>query len=108
MAARLSALRTGRFLPPGRFLVLIFVTVSRPQGHTVTNTFEPQRHAEAEGNTRHKRKNPAPPPMLVTGITNTRRLTATIEQVGNRFKSSVGFGPQANYTDRAIAAGQRS
>jgi hypothetical protein len=26
MAARLSALRAGRFLPPGRFLVLISVT----------------------------------------------------------------------------------
>jgi hypothetical protein len=25
MAARLSALRAGRFLPPGRFLVLVFV-----------------------------------------------------------------------------------
>jgi hypothetical protein len=34
MAVRLSALRDGRPLPPGRFLVLISVKrLSRPQGH---------------------------------------------------------------------------
>jgi hypothetical protein len=35
MAVRLSALRAGRPLPPGRFLVLISVKrLSRPQGHS--------------------------------------------------------------------------
>jgi hypothetical protein len=39
---------------------------------------------ETEGNTKHKRKDPAPPPIFVPGITNMQRLTATIEQVVNR------------------------
>jgi hypothetical protein len=42
------------------------------------------RHAETEGNTKHERKDPAPPQMFVAGITNLQRLTATIEQVVNR------------------------
>jgi hypothetical protein len=34
ITVRLSALRAGRPLPPGRFLVLISVRLSRPQGHS--------------------------------------------------------------------------
>jgi hypothetical protein len=40
--------------------------------------------AETEGNTRHKRKDAAPPPRFVAGITSLQRLTATTEQVVNR------------------------
>jgi hypothetical protein len=49
-----------------------------------TNKFEALQHAETEGNTKHERKDPAPPLIFVPGITNMQRLTATIEQVVNR------------------------
>jgi hypothetical protein len=41
------------------------------------------RHAETEANTKHERKDPAPPQRFVAGITNLQRLTATVEQVVN-------------------------
>jgi hypothetical protein len=40
MAVRLSALRAGRPLPPGRFLVLI-VGLSRPHGHSAAGRIRP-------------------------------------------------------------------
>jgi hypothetical protein len=32
---------------------------------------------------KHERKDPAPPPIFVSGITNMQQLTATIEQAVN-------------------------
>jgi hypothetical protein len=58
-------------------------TNNRPHQITITNKFEALRHAETEGNTKHERKDPAPPPIFVPGITNIRRLTATTEHVVN-------------------------
>jgi hypothetical protein len=65
---------------------------SKPQGTNnsstqiiTTNTSELLRHAETEGNSGHKRMEPAPPPpIFVGGITHMQRLTDTIEQVVNR------------------------
>jgi hypothetical protein len=51
---------------------------------SITNKFEALRHAETESNTKQERKDPTPPPIFVSGITNMQRLTATIEQVLNR------------------------
>jgi hypothetical protein len=51
---------------------------------SITNKFEALRNAETEGDTKHERKDPAPPPIFAPGITNMQRLTATIEQVVNR------------------------
>jgi hypothetical protein len=51
----------------------------------ITNKFEALQHAETEGNTKYERKDSAPPQIFVGGITNMQRLTATIEQVDNRF-----------------------
>jgi hypothetical protein len=42
------------------------------------------RHAEIEGNTKHERKDPAPTPIFVAGITHLQRLRAAIEQAINR------------------------
>jgi hypothetical protein len=58
-------------------------TNNHPSRITITNKFEALRHAETEGNTKHERKDPAPPPIFVPGITNLQRLPATIEQVVN-------------------------
>jgi hypothetical protein len=55
-----------------------------PTQITITNKSEALRHAKTEGNTKHERKDPAPPPIFAPGITNMQRLTATIEQVVNR------------------------
>jgi hypothetical protein len=49
-----------------------------------TNKCETLRHAETEGNSRHERKEPAPPPILVPRITHMQRLIATVEQVISR------------------------
>jgi hypothetical protein len=59
-------------------------TNSHPPQLTINNKFEALQHAETEGNTKHERKDPAPPPIFVPGITNMQRLTATIEQVVKR------------------------
>jgi hypothetical protein len=59
-------------------------TNNHPPQITITNKFEALRHAETEGNIKHERKDTAPPPIFVPGITNIQRLTATIEQVVNR------------------------
>jgi hypothetical protein len=61
-------------------------TNNRPSQITITNKFEALRHTETEGNTKHERKDPAPPPVFVAGITNVQRVTATLttEQVVNR------------------------
>jgi hypothetical protein len=59
-------------------------TNNNPPQITITNKFEALRHAETEGDTKHERKDPAPPPIFVPGITNMQRLTVTIEQVVNR------------------------
>jgi hypothetical protein len=59
-------------------------TNNHPPQITITNNFEALRHAEIEGDTKPERKDPAPPPIFVPGITNLQRLTATIEQVVNR------------------------
>jgi hypothetical protein len=59
-------------------------TNDHPSKITITNNFEALRHAETKGNTKHKRKDPAPPPIFVAVIINIQRLTATIEQVVNR------------------------
>jgi hypothetical protein len=59
-------------------------TNDHPPQITITNKFEVLRHAETEGDTKHERKDPAPPPIFVPGITNMQRLRATIEQVVNR------------------------
>jgi hypothetical protein len=59
-------------------------TNNHPPQITITNKFEALRHAETEGDTKHERKDPAPPPIFVPGITNMQRLTAIIEQVVNR------------------------
>jgi hypothetical protein len=58
-------------------------TNDHPRQITITNNFEALRHVEAEGDTKHERKDPAPPPIFVPGITNMQRLTATIEQAVN-------------------------
>jgi hypothetical protein len=50
----------------------------------IANNFKALRHIETDGNTKHARKDPAPPPLFVPGITNMQRLTATIEEVVNR------------------------
>jgi hypothetical protein len=52
-------------------------TNNHPPQIRLTDKFEALRHAETEGNTEHKRKDPAPPPIFVPGITNMQRLTAT-------------------------------
>jgi hypothetical protein len=59
-------------------------TNDHPPQITITNKFEVLQHGETEGDTKHDRKVPAPPPIYVPGITNTQRLTAIIEQVLNR------------------------
>jgi hypothetical protein len=41
IAMRLLALRAGRSLPPGRFLVLIFVSLSRPHGQNLKHKRAP-------------------------------------------------------------------
>jgi hypothetical protein len=51
---------------------------------TTTNKYKPLRHIKTEGNSRHERKGPAPPPIFVSGITYTSDLTVTVEQVINR------------------------
>jgi hypothetical protein len=58
-------------------------TNNYPPQITITNMFEALRHEETEGNTKHERKDPAPPPVFVPGITNMQRLTSTIEQIVN-------------------------
>jgi hypothetical protein len=45
-------------------------TNNHPTQLTITNKFEALRHAETEGNTKHERKDPAPPLIFVPGITN--------------------------------------
>jgi hypothetical protein len=59
-------------------------TNNHPPQITSTNKFVALRRAETEGNTKHERKDPAPPPIFVPGFTNIQRLTARIEQVDNR------------------------
>jgi hypothetical protein len=59
-------------------------TNGHPTQITTTNKSEALRHAETEGNTKHERKDPAPPPIFVPGITNMQRLKDIIEQVVNR------------------------
>jgi hypothetical protein len=55
MAVRLSALRTGRFLPPGRFLVLSSVKrLSRPQGHSAAGRIRSiEKSSDLIGNRTH-------------------------------------------------------
>jgi hypothetical protein len=67
-----------------------------PSQITITNKFEGLRQTETEGNTKHERKDPAPPPMFVPGIINKQRLTAATEQVVNRL----------NYTLKLINSGK--
>jgi 50S ribosomal subunit-associated GTPase HflX len=55
-------------------------TNNHPTQLTITNKFDALGHAETEGNTEHKTKDQAPPPIFVSRITNMQRLTATIEQ----------------------------
>jgi hypothetical protein len=57
---------------------------NHPTQLTTTKKFELLRHAEIQGNTRHKRQDPALPPIFIPGITDMLRLTVTIEQVVNR------------------------
>jgi hypothetical protein len=57
---------------------------NHPTQIMITNNFEGLRQAETEGNAKHGRKDPAPPPRFVAGIINMQRLTATTEQVVNR------------------------
>jgi hypothetical protein len=59
-------------------------TIDHPPQITISNTFEALRHAETEGDTKHERKDPAPPPIFFSGISNIQKLTATIQQVVNR------------------------
>jgi hypothetical protein len=59
---------------------------NRPTQIKITNKSEALQQAETEGNTKHERQDPAPPPIYVPGITNMQRLTATMEQVVNRWK----------------------
>jgi hypothetical protein len=59
-------------------------TNDHPPQITITNKFEVQRQAVNEGDTKHERNDPAPPPIFVPENTNMQRLKATIEQVLNR------------------------
>jgi hypothetical protein len=68
-------------------------TNNHPTQIMITNNFEDLRQAETEGDTKHERKDPAPPPIFVPGIINIQRLTATIEQVVYRL----------NYTLKTIS-----
>jgi hypothetical protein len=45
-------------------------TNNHPTQITITNQLEALRQAETEGNTKHERKDPAPPPMFDPGITH--------------------------------------
>jgi hypothetical protein len=54
-------------------------TSNHPPQITISNKFEALRHAETEGNNKHERKAPAPPPIFVPGITNMQRLITTIK-----------------------------
>jgi hypothetical protein len=47
------------------------------------------RQAETDGNTKNERKVSALPAIFAPGITNMRRLTATIEQVVNRLNYTI-------------------
>jgi hypothetical protein len=50
MAVRLSALRAGRSLSPGKFLVLISVKLSRRQGHSAAGRIKFRNYLEMRTN----------------------------------------------------------
>jgi hypothetical protein len=51
MVVRLSALRAGRLLPPGKYLVLICWRLSRPQGHSAAGRIRPiEKSSDLIGN----------------------------------------------------------
>jgi L-2-hydroxyglutarate oxidase LhgO len=64
-------------------------TNNHPTQLTITIKSKALQHAETESNTEHDRKDPAPPLIFVTGITNMQRLTATIEQVVKRLNHTL-------------------
>jgi uncharacterized alpha/beta hydrolase family protein len=59
-------------------------TNSHPPQIKIINDLEALQHAETEGNTEQERKDPALPPIFITGATNMQRLTVKIEHVVNR------------------------